>query len=129
MHSTYFLKESVSEMPDTNPYESPTLQSNSNDKDSTQQARALLKLEKKAKKIGNAAEMAILVGITPVLGLLFIPHLVQWYMLRSSVKGNQLIDLDIRNKFSRGITYLWIGVLLWPMLVIILTGYIATIAD
>ena len=81
MHPTNCYKESVSEMPDTNPYESPTLQSYSKDKDSAQQAEASLNLEKKAKRIGNAAETATLIGVMPILGLLLIPYFVAIFLL------------------------------------------------
>ena len=80
-------------------------------------------LEEAAKGIGDVAEISILIGIVPVLGLIFIPHLIQWYMLSSKVKGNQMIDKDIRNKFSRGIVYLWIAVLLWPAIILLVIGY------
>ena len=90
-------------MPDANPYEPPALQSAS-DSESIKQAKALLKLEKKARNIGNDAEKAILVGLIPILGLIFILRLVQWYTLRHKVEGNQMIDLDVRRKFSKGKT-------------------------
>ncbi len=83
------------------------------------------KLAKKAKNIGNDAEKAILVGLIPILGLMFIIRLVQWYMLRQHVEGNQAIDRHIRRKFMDGKFRLWVAVLLWPLLIVFIAGYLA----
>jgi hypothetical protein len=57
------------------------------------------KLEKQAKNIGYDAEKAIVVGLIPTLGLVFILRLVQSYRLRSLIEGNQAIDRRVRRKF------------------------------
>lgn len=84
-----------------------------------------VKLEKKAKNIGNDAEKAILVGLIPVLGTIFILRLVQWYILRPQVEGNRALDRHIRRKFMNGKTRLWVAVFLWPVLCVFIAGYLA----
>ena len=73
------------------------------------------KLERKAKNIGNDAEKAVLVGLIPVLGLIFIWRLYQWYALRSEIESNMAVDRRIRSKFMDGKFRLWFAVLLWPV--------------
>ena len=82
------------------------------------------KLEKKAKNIGNDAEKAILVGLMPILGLIFIFRLVQWYNLRPKVEGNPEIDRHIRRKFLNGKTRLWFAILLWPVIAVSISAYL-----
>ena len=84
-----------------------------------------VKLEKKARNIGNDAEKAILVGLIPILGLIFILRLVQWYNIRPKIERNQAIDRHVRRKFLNGKTRLWVAVLLWPILMIFIAGYLA----
>jgi len=83
------------------------------------------KIEKKARNIGNDAEKSVLVGLIPILGLVFILRLVQWYILRPQVAENQSINPDVRDKFMKGQLRLWIAVLLWPLLILFLVLYLA----
>ena len=81
------------------------------------------KIETQARYIGNDAEKAVLTGLIPALGLVFIMRLVQWYLLRPHVVENQAIDPKVRTKFMKGQLRLWIAVLLWPCLILFLVLY------
>lgn len=83
------------------------------------------KIEKKAVNIGNDAEKAVLAGLIPILGLVFILRLVQWYILRPNVVENQSIHPRIRDKFMKAQLRLWIAVLLWPCFILFLVLYVA----
>lgn len=83
------------------------------------------KLEKKARNIGNDAEKAIVVGLIPILGLVLIMRLVQWYRLRPQIEGNQAIDRSVRRKFLNGKNRLWFAALFWPILIVVIVGYTA----
>lgn len=115
----------MSNIPDSNPYQSPVTDTSTANAESKKHAKKIAKLEKKARNIGNDAEKAILVGLIPILGLIFIFRLVQWYTLRPDIEGNQAIDRHIRRKFLNGKTRLWIAVLLWPVLLLFIVGYTA----
>ena len=83
------------------------------------------KLQKIAKNIGNDAEKAVLAGLIPILGLIFILRLVQWYQYRPKIEGNQSIDRHVRRKFLAGRNRLWVAVLLWPGVVLFVVLYMA----
>ena len=82
------------------------------------------KIEKKATNIGNDAEKAVLVGLIPLLGLVFVLRLVQWYVLRPQVAGNESINPEVRDRFNKGQFRLWFAVLFWPVLILVLVLYI-----
>ena len=83
---------------------------------------AASKLEVKARNIANDAEKAVLVGLIPLLGLVFILRVVQWYLLRSSVESDQTIDINVQYRFMNSINRLWVAVLLWPVVFVIVWG-------
>ena len=85
------------------------------------------KLEVKARNIANDAEKAVLVGLIPLLGLVYILRIVQWYLLRPNVESDQTIDKNVQYRFMNSKTRLWVAVLLWPaIIVIVCAAYLIT---
>lgn len=106
-----------------NPYKSP-VQAPFKTQPSGRQNESIAKLEKKAKNIGNDAEKAILAALIPIIGLVFILRLVQWYLLRPKIEGNQQIDRHVRRKFMNGKARLWFGATFWPALMVLMTVFL-----
>ena len=89
---------------------------------------AASKLEVKARNIANDAEKAVLAGLIPLLGLVFILRVVQWYLLRPSVESDHTIDKNVRYRFMNSKIRLWIAVLLWPAIIVIIWAALAITA-
>ena len=82
------------------------------------------KLETKAENIANDADKVILVGLIPLLAFVYIPRLVEWYMLRPQVSNDQTIDKNVQYRFMKSKTRLWAAALLWPIVVLIVLAYL-----
>lgn len=82
---------------------------------------------KKATNLIRDARLAIIVGAIPILGLIFILRLVQWYLLKgqypvlASADGGEHSELakDFRSALHR----LWFAVLFWPGLILFIVVY------
>ena len=84
-------------------------------------------LEVQARNIANDAEKAVLVGLIPLLGLVYILRLVQWYLLRHNVESDQTIDKNVQYRFMNSKIRLWVAVLLWPSIVVFVwAGFLLT---
>ena len=88
--------------------------------------------EKVAKEIGNMArdaQLAILVGLMPILGLVYTWRVVQWYLLRrrypvlTSNEGGE--NAELAKTFRSTLPRFWFAVLLWPGAFLFLVIYIA----
>ena len=101
-----------------NPYESPTAKSSTPPK-----------CIKRANNIIRDSRLAILVGLIPILGLIYILRLVQWYIVNKELAD--LGDADRENHgqlfsdFRSALPRLWFAVLFWPGLILFLFVYIA----
>ncbi len=84
---------------------------------------------KKATNLVRDSKMAVMVGLIPILGLIFILRLVQWYLLRKQypilVSSDAGEHTSLANDFRSAIPNLWFAVLFWPAVVILLGTYIA----
>lgn len=88
--------------------------------------------EKTAKEIGNMvrdANLAILVGLLPILGLVYIWRLVQWYMLRSKypvlMTGDSKEHAELARQFRAALPRFWFAVLLWPGVILFSIAFLA----
>jgi|TARA_B100000959_G_C14412107_1_gene390895 hypothetical protein len=84
---------------------------------------------KRAENIVRDARLAIILGLIPILSLIYILRLVQWYIV-----NKELADLDdadrkhhgqFLNAFRSARPRLWFAVLFWPGLILFLSIYIA----
>jgi hypothetical protein len=84
---------------------------------------------KKANNLVRDARMAVLVGLIPILGLVFILRLVQWYLLKEEVLDLETSNVEnydnIAQEYRSALPRLWFAVLFWPVLIGLLTAYIA----
>ena len=77
---------------------------------------------KQATNLTRDARLAFAVGLIPLLGLIFILRLVQWYQLRREYPV--LISKDpgpyqeLAQKFRSARSSLWFAVLLWPGVIV-----------
>ncbi len=76
---------------------------------------------KKATNLVRDARQAIIVSLIPILGLIFILRLVQWYLLKKQFPS--LITADgehaaLSKDFRAAIYRLWFAVLLWPAVIV-----------
>ena len=101
-----------------NPYESPSAK-----------PTAPPKCVKRANNLVRDARLAILVGLIPILGLIYILRLVQWYIV-----NKQLVALEgavredhaqLLKDFRSARPRLWFAVLFWPGLILFLFVYFA----
>lgn len=81
---------------------------------------------KNADNLIRDSRMAVLTGLIPILGLVFILRLVQWYLwagkypvLKSAAGGERAKD------YRAALPRLWFAVLFWPVLIAGLTAYLA----
>lgn len=85
---------------------------------------------RRATNLIRDARLATLVGPIPILGLIFILRLVQWYLLRRqypalvSASTEAARDATLAKDFCRALPRLWFAVLFWPGLVLFLVVYI-----
>jgi hypothetical protein len=82
---------------------------------------------KKATNLIRDSRQAIMVGLIPLLGLIFILRLVQWYLLKrqypmltSSDAGERS---DLAKDFRSALPRLWFAVLFWPAFVLFIIAY------
>ena len=87
--------------------------------------------ESAVKKVTNLvtdARMSIVVGLIPVLGLIFILRLVQWYLLRKQypalAKGDAGVHSELAKQFQASLSRLWFAVLFWPVMALLLVLYL-----
>lgn len=78
---------------------------------------------KKATNLVRDARLAVLVGLIPILGLIFILRLVQWYLLRKQFPALQTDSSDLARDFRSALPRLWFAVLFWPALVLFIIAY------
>ena len=73
---------------------------------------------KKATTLVRDARLAAAAGLIPILGLIFILRLVQWYLLRKQYpilgSGDAGEQTELAMQFRDSLVRLWIAVLLWP---------------
>lgn len=82
---------------------------------------------KKATNLVRDANLAISVGFIPILGLIFILRLTQWYLLpqqfpalmTTTTGEHAKLSGDFRSALHR----LWFAVLLWPLVILFIIGY------
>ncbi len=82
---------------------------------------------KKATNLVRDARLAVLVGLLPILGLIFILRLVQWYLLKSQFPSLVAVEAsgnaDISKDFRSALPRLWFAVLFWPLSILFLICY------
>ncbi len=82
---------------------------------------------KKATNLVRDARLAILVGLIPILGLIFILRLVQWYLLKQRFPLLAMADAgehtELAKEFRLALPRLWFAVLFWPLLILFIIGY------
>ena len=84
---------------------------------------------KRATNLVRDSRLSGVVALIPLLGLIFILRLVQWYQLRkqfpilaSSEAGEHA---DLAKQFRKALFSLWFAVLLWPAVFLFLFVYLA----
>ena len=81
----------------------------------------------KATNLVRDARLAILVGLIPILGLIFILRLVQWYLLKRQFPVLATAEAgehsDLAREFRSALPRLWFAVLFWPLLILFIIGY------
>lgn len=78
---------------------------------------------KKATNLIRDARLSVFVGLIPLLGLVFILRLVQWYLLKKQYPAlvRKGADQDeLTRDFRSALPRLWVAVLLWPVLILII---------
>lgn len=82
---------------------------------------------KKATNLVRDARLAVLVGLVPILGLIFILRLEQWYLLKRMFPSLMIAEgtehADLANDFRSALPRLWFAVLFWPALILFIIGY------
>lgn len=73
---------------------------------------------KKARNLIRDSQLAVVVGLIPVLGLVYILRLVQWYLLRSQFPLLRTDASEIGAQFRTAIYRLWFAVLFWPVVIL-----------
>ena len=73
---------------------------------------------RKATNLVRDARLSIAVALIPLLGLIFILRLVQWYQLRKKFpilgSGDAGEHSELAKEFRSAKSSLWFAVLLWP---------------
>ena len=82
------------------------------------------KLEIKAENIANDADKILLIGLIPVLGFVYIPRLLEWYMLRGKILGDTKIDKNVQYRFMNSKIRLWAAALIWPLVSLTVLVYL-----
>ena len=84
---------------------------------------------KKAKNLVRDSRLATLVGLIPILGLIYILRLVQWYLLKQQfpilASGEAGEHSDLSRDFRSALPRLWFAVSFWPVLFCLLVAYLA----
>ena len=79
------------------------------------------KIVRKAKNIVRDSALAVVVGLLPILGLIYILRLVQWYQLKPQIEAlHQSGDIsdELAVDFSGARVRLWVAVLMWPAIIL-----------
>jgi hypothetical protein len=79
---------------------------------------------KKATNIASDARLAVLVGLIPLLGLVFILRLVQWYLLRKQFPALVTGESEFSGNYRAALPRLWFAVLLWPVAILAMFLYL-----
>ena len=84
---------------------------------------------KKANNLIRDARLAITVGLIPLLGLIYILRLVQWYLLKQQfpelASKNAQHHADLAKEFRSALPRLWFAVLLWPGVILFSIIYLS----
>jgi hypothetical protein len=76
---------------------------------------------KKAKNLVRDARLATLVGLIPILGLIFVLRLVQWHLLKQEypvlVTTDASRHAELAKDFRWALPRLYFAVFFWPALV------------
>jgi hypothetical protein len=106
-------------MDSQNPYQSPSPQPDSESLPTS--------AVRKATNLIRDARLAIVVALIPIIGLVFILRLVQWYVLRRQYPILAETDAGehatLATEFRAALPRLWFAVLLWPGVVFISVAY------
>jgi hypothetical protein len=82
---------------------------------------------KKAKNLVRDSRLATLLALIPVLGLIYILRLVQWYLLKRQFPILASADAgehaELSRDFRLALARLWFAVFFWPVLVGFLLVY------
>jgi hypothetical protein len=104
-----------------NPYESPTTPIES--ESGTLPPSAVTK----ATNLIRDARLTVAVALIPIIGLVFILRLVQWYLLRRQYPVLAETDAgehaQLAKDFRTALPRLWFAVLLWPGVVVLSVAY------
>jgi uncharacterized membrane protein len=85
------------------------------------------KTSKQIQNIIRDGNIALLAGFIPILGLVFIIRLVHWYQLKpkvESLKQRKAIKQETYKKFKSAGLSIWVGVLLWPVVILTVVIYL-----
>lgn len=77
----------------------------------------------KASNLVRDARLAVVVALIPLLGLIFILRLVQWYLLRRQFPALATNKSDSAKQFRSALHSLWFAVLLWPAIFVFIGVY------
>ena len=67
-----------------------------------------------------------MVGLIPILGLVFIRRLVQWYLLKKQypiLLSGDGEHAGLASEFRSALPRLWFAVLFWPALILFIIAY------
>lgn len=81
---------------------------------------------KRATNLVRDAKQAVIVGLIPILGLIFILRLVQWYLFRKQYPAfvsGQSEHIELAKEFRSALPHLWFAVLFWPALILFIIIY------
>jgi hypothetical protein len=83
---------------------------------------------RKATNLVRDARQATVVGLIPILGLIFILRLVQWYLLRNAhpqlVSAGDAQHAELTEDFQGALPRLWFAVLFWPIMIVVVVIYL-----
>lgn len=84
---------------------------------------------KKANNLVRDARLSITVGFIPLLGLIYILRLIQWYLLKNQhpvlVSSETGHHAELAKEFRSALPRLWFAVLLWPGVILFSIVYLA----
>ena len=72
------------------------------------------------------SRLAIVLGLIPILGLIYVLRLVQWYLCARrfpALVGRDETDL-LSREFREALPRLWFAVLFWPVVFMAMTTYL-----
>ena len=84
---------------------------------------------KKATNLVRDSRQSVMAALIPILGLIFILRLVQWYLLRRQypvlMTANAGEHAALAKEFRSAVPRLWFAVLFWPVMILFIAGYFA----